>query len=112
MTEVTQILTAIERSQAAAAEEMLPLVYEELRRLAAQKLILENPGQTLQITALVHEACLRLVSHPDLKWNGARHFSRADDPQLRAWREEPMRSKRQTRLGRFLTMIQKRKPCL
>src|SRR5438552_17691177 len=60
MTEVTHILSAIEQGDPHAAEQLLPLVYDELRQLAAQKLAQEKPGQTLQATALVHEACLRL----------------------------------------------------
>jgi len=69
MTEVTRILTAIEQGDAKASEELLPLVYQELRRLAAQKLSQEKPGQTLQATALVHEAYIRLVGSGDqLKW--------------------------------------------
>lgn len=74
MAEVTQILTAIERGQTGAAEDLLPLVYAELRSLAAQKLSHEKPGQTLQATALVHEAWLRLVHDEERKWNGSRHF--------------------------------------
>jgi plasmid stabilization system protein ParE len=61
MSEVTRILEVIEDGDPAAAEQLLPLVYDELRKLAAQKLAQENPGQTLQVTALVHEAYLRLV---------------------------------------------------
>ena len=61
MTEVTRILNAIEKGDAKAADELLPLVYEELRRLAARKISHEAPGQTLQATALVHEAYIRLV---------------------------------------------------
>jgi DNA-binding GntR family transcriptional regulator len=61
MSDVTRILSAIEQGDASAAEQLLPLVYEELRQLAAQKLAHEQPGQTLQATALVHEAYLRLV---------------------------------------------------
>ena len=61
MTEVTRILSAIEHGDPGAAEQLLPLVYDELRRLAAQKLAREKPGQTLQATALVHEAYTRLV---------------------------------------------------
>ena len=62
MTEVTRILAAIERGDPRAAEQLLPLVYDELRKLAAQKLAQEKPGQTLQATALVHEAYLRWIS--------------------------------------------------
>jgi hypothetical protein len=75
MTEVTRILSAIEGGDPRAAEQLLPLVYAELRRLAAQRLAQEKPGQTLQATALVHEAYLRLVggSQPD-GWGGRSHF--------------------------------------
>ena len=69
MSDVTQILQAIERGEANAAEDLLPLVYNELRRLAAHKLSNEKPGQTLQATALVHEAWLRLVREEDRRYN-------------------------------------------
>ena len=69
MRDVTRILNAIERGGASAAEELLPLVYEELRRLAAQKMSQEAPGQTLQATALVHEACIRLVGSEARNWS-------------------------------------------
>src|SRR5437762_13444231 len=65
MSDVTRILSAVEQGDPHAAEELLPLVYEELRKLAAQKMAREAPGQTLQTTALVHEAYLRLVGHSD-----------------------------------------------
>src|SRR5437773_11809309 len=75
MTEVTVILSAIERGDARAAEQLLPLVYDELRKLAAQKLAQEAPGQTLQATALVHEAYLRLVDGDKASnWNSRGHF--------------------------------------
>ena len=87
MAAVTQILTAIERGEARAAEELLPLVYDELRRLAAQQLAREKPGQTLQATALVHEAWLRLVGQAqgvaEPKWNDRRHFFRAAAEAMR-----------------------------
>ena len=70
MDEVTRILSAIERGDEQAAEQLLPLVYDELRKLAAQRLAQEKPGQTLQATALVHEAYLRLVGPQDPGWNG------------------------------------------
>jgi DNA-directed RNA polymerase specialized sigma24 family protein len=78
MTDVTQVLSAIERGDAHAAERLLPLVYDELRKLAAQRLARENPGQTLQATALVHEAYLRLVGG-DAKatWDNRGHLSSA-----------------------------------
>jgi len=74
MTDVTRILNAIERGDAKATEELLPLVYEELRLLAAQKLSREKPGQTLQATALVHEAYIRLVRGGDQTWRSRGHF--------------------------------------
>lgn len=74
MSDVTQILTAIEQGDAKAADKLLPLVYEELRRLAAKKMSLESPGQTLQPTALVHEAYIRLVGSEARKWNSRTHF--------------------------------------
>jgi len=87
MAEVTQILTAIGRGEARAAEELLPLVYDELRRLAAYRLANERPGQTLQATALVHEAWLRLVSPSECgnepKWAGRRHFFAAAAEAMR-----------------------------
>jgi RNA polymerase sigma factor (TIGR02999 family) len=72
--EVTRILDAIEQGDPKAAEELLPLVYDELRKLAAHKLAQERPGQTLQATALVHEAWLHLVREEDRKWNDSQHF--------------------------------------
>jgi RNA polymerase sigma factor (TIGR02999 family) len=78
MADVTQILSQIESGDAKAASELLPLVYEELRRLAAARLAEEKPGQTLQATALVHEAYLRLVDVDQARhWNGRAHFFRA-----------------------------------
>ena len=75
MSDVTRVLCAIEQGEAAAAEELLPLVYEELRRLAAQRMAHEKPGQTLQATALVHEAYLRLVDVDKVQhWNSRGHF--------------------------------------
>jgi len=73
MTDVTRILSAIEQGDPRAAEQLLPLVYDELRKVAAQKLAQEKPGQTLQATALVHEAYLRLVDTTKAHhWNGLR----------------------------------------
>jgi len=75
MSDVTQILSAIERGDPHAAGRLLPLVYDELRRLAAEKMAQEKPGQTLQATALVHEAYLRLVAGDEAaKWNSRAHF--------------------------------------
>src|SRR5207237_495538 len=91
MTEVTRILSAIEQGDPHAAEQLLPLVYEELRQLAAQKLAHEQPGQTLQATALVHEAYLRLVGatageggeHDESHWNSRGHFFAAAAEAMR-----------------------------
>ena len=75
MNDLTRILSALERGEPHAAEQLLPLVYDELRRLAAQKLAQEKPGQTLQATALVHEAYVRLVgSEPSKHWDSRGHF--------------------------------------
>ena len=74
MTDVTRILNAIEQGDAQATEKLLPLVYDELRLLAAHKMSQEPPGQTLQATALVHEAYLRLVEANDRDWNSRGHF--------------------------------------
>jgi len=74
MTDVTRILSAIERGDAKAADKLLPLVYEELRLLAAQKMSQETPGQTLQATALVHEAYIRLVGLEKQNWPSKGHF--------------------------------------
>ena len=84
MNEVTRILSAIEQGDPHAAEQLLPLVYEELRKLAAQKLAQEKPGQTLQATALVHEAYLRLLgSEADAHWNSRGHFIAAAAEAMR-----------------------------
>ena len=74
MTDVTRILNAIEQGDEQAADRLLPLVYEELRRLAAHKMSHESPGQTLQATALVHEAFIRLVSNEPSGWDNRGHF--------------------------------------
>jgi RNA polymerase sigma factor (TIGR02999 family) len=74
VSEATRMLEAIEQGDPKAAEELLPLVYDELRRLAARKLAQERPGQTLQATALVHEAWLRLVREEDRNWKDSEHF--------------------------------------
>jgi RNA polymerase sigma factor (TIGR02999 family) len=84
MSEVTRVLSAIEQGDPVAAERLLPLVYGELRRLAAQKIAQEKPGQTLQATALVHEAYLRLVDAPEgQSWNGRGHFFAAAAEAMR-----------------------------
>ncbi len=83
MSDVTRILNAIERGDAKATDELLPLVYEELRVLAAQKLSHERPGHTLQATALVHEAYLRLVGDETCTWENRGHFFAAAAEAMR-----------------------------
>jgi RNA polymerase sigma factor (TIGR02999 family) len=83
MSDVTRILNAIERGDPKAADQLLPLVYEELRLLAAQKLAQERPGQTLQATALVHEAYLRLVGEEAQDWKDRGHFFRVATEAMR-----------------------------
>src|SRR5437667_1438220 len=84
MSEVTRILSAIEQGDADAAEKLLPLVYQELRWLAAQRIAQEAPGQTLQATALVHEAYLRLVDTARTPhWNSRGHFFAAAAEAMR-----------------------------
>ena len=84
MSEVNNILNAIEQGDPQAASQLLPLVYEELRRLAADKLAQEKPGQTLQATALVHEAYVRLTGPDgDRHWNSRTHFFRAAADAMR-----------------------------
>src|SRR5262245_21594211 len=83
MSEVTRILSAVEAGDPAAAAQLLPLVYDELRKLAAQRLAQETAGQTLQPTALVHEAYLRLVGDGDAGWNSRGHFFAAAAEAMR-----------------------------
>ena len=83
MSDVTRILNAIEQGNAKATDELLPLVYGELRLLAAQKLSNESPGQTLQATALVHEAYLRLLGNETSTWQNRRHFFAAAAEAMR-----------------------------
>jgi RNA polymerase sigma factor (TIGR02999 family) len=84
MSEVTRILSDIERGEPMAAEKLMPLVYDELRRLAAEKIAQERPGQTLEATALVHEAYVRLVGAGDgEKWDSRRHFFAAAAEAMR-----------------------------
>ncbi len=105
MNEVTRILSAIERGDPQAAEQLLPLVYNELRKLAADKMVQEKPGQTLQATALVHEAYLRLVASPGRKsgepshWNSRGHFFAAAAEAMRRILVESARRKRALKRG-------------
>jgi RNA polymerase sigma factor (TIGR02999 family) len=100
MNEVTSILSAIEQGDAKAAEQLLPLVYDELRKLAAQKLAHEKPGQTLQATALVHEAYLRLVgAEKDQQWDSRGHFFAAAAEAMRRLLVENARRKASLKRG-------------
>ncbi|UCG57109.1 MAG: sigma-70 family RNA polymerase sigma factor [Phycisphaerales bacterium] len=99
MSDVTRILTAIEGGDARAAEDLLPLVYEELRLLAAQKLSRETPGQTLQATALVHEAYIRLVAEEAQNWKSRSHFFRAAAEAMRRILIDNARRKRRVKHG-------------
>src|SRR5262245_11075386 len=96
---VTQILSAIERGEPHAADELLPLVYDELRKLAAQRLSREKPGQTLQATALVHEAYVRLVGPTNQKWDSRGHFFAAAAEAMRRILVENARHKQSQRAG-------------
>jgi RNA polymerase sigma factor (TIGR02999 family) len=100
MSEVTRILSAIEQGDPSAAEQLLPLVYDELRQLAAQRLAHERPGQTLQATALVHEAYLRLVEgDKPPHWNGRGHFFAAAAEAMRRILVDQARRKLSLRAG-------------
>ena len=100
MNEVTRILSAIQGGDPRAADELLPLVYHELRKLAAQRLSHEAPGQTLQATALVHDAYLRLVDVADPReWNGRGHFFAAAAEAMRRILVESARRKARVKYG-------------
>src|SRR5262245_40165848 len=100
MSEVTRILHAIAAGDPAAASQLLPLVYDELRKLAAQKLARETPGQTLDATALVHEAYLRLVGDDEEKhWDGRGHFFAAAAEAMRRILVESARQKASLKRG-------------
>src|SRR5438128_11386625 len=100
MSDVTRILSAIEQGDPSAAAQLLPLVYDELRRLAAQKLAQEKPGQTLQPTALVHEAYLRLVDVEQAQhWNSRGHFFAAAAEAMRRILIDQARQKGSQRRG-------------
>src|SRR5947199_4069839 len=100
MSEVTRILSAIGQGDPSAAEQLLPLVYDELRRLAAQRLAQEKPGQTLQATALVHEAYLRLVgSDGGQSWDSRGHFFAAAAEAMRRILINRARDKKRAKRG-------------
>ena len=116
MHDVTQILAAIEQGQTQATEQLLPLVYDELRRLAAGRLAREAPGQTLEPTALVHEAYLRLVGNPPpptsahpgkptMRWDGRAHFFAAAAEAMRRILVENARRKKAARHGGELRRV-------
>src|SRR5262245_6955648 len=105
MNEVTRILSAIEQGDPSAAGQLLPLVYDELRKLAAQRLAQEKPGQTLQATALVHEAYLRLVASGDasapreIRWDSRGHFFAAAAEAMRRILLNRARDKKRLKRG-------------
>ncbi|MFC1634776.1 ECF-type sigma factor [Planctomycetota bacterium] len=99
MTDVTRILNAIEQGDPQATEKLLPLVYEELRLLAAQKLSQERPGQTLQATALVHEAYIRLIGSEAQNWDRRGHFFAAAAEAMRRILVENARRKKSSKHG-------------
>ena len=107
MNDVTRILYAIEQGDPATAGQLLPLVYEELRKLAAQKLSQERPGQTLQATALVHEAYLRLVGTEDnQRWDSRGHFFAAAAEAMRRILVEQARRKQGPKAGGQLQRVE------
>ena len=100
MNEITRILSAAEQGDPHAAEQLLPLVYDELRKLAARNLAQENPGQTLQATALVHEAFIRLVDTEQAQhWNSRGHFFAAAAEAMRRILVDSARRKRRPKHG-------------
>ncbi len=105
MEEVTKILTAIEAGEPRAAERLMPLVYEELRRLAAAKLAREAPGHTLQATALVHEAWLKLADEDRRNWQGRTHFFAAAAEAMRRILIDNARRKKAVRHGGNLERV-------
>jgi RNA polymerase sigma factor (TIGR02999 family) len=107
MSDITHILSAIEDGDSTAAEKLLPLVYEELRKLAAQRLAQEKPGQTLQATALVHEAYLRLVDvDRNQQWNNRGHFFAAAAEAMRRILVENARRKKSAKRGGHLKRVE------
>ena len=106
MSDVTQLLAAIDAGEPTAADQLLPLVYEELRKLAAVKMAREKPGQTLQATALVHEAWLRLVGSEERKaWNSRSHFFGAAAEAMRRILVDRARQKARVRHGGELERV-------
>src|SRR2546423_6923800 len=106
MSDVTRILSAIEEGDPSAAEQLLPLVYDELRKLAAQRLAQEQPGQTLQATALVHDAYLRLVDvEKAQRWNSRGHFFAAAAEAMRRILIDTARRKKAEKHGGGLRRV-------
>ncbi len=106
MSDVTRILSAIDQGTPRAAEQLLPLVYEELRKLADQKLAQERPGQTLQATALVHEAYLRLMGGANVQqWDSRRHFVAAAAEAMRRILIDRARHKQSVKCGGALQRV-------
>src|SRR5262245_45951974 len=106
MSDVTRILAKIEQGDAAATEQLLPLVYQELRKLAAIKLAQEKPGQTLQATALVHEAYIRLVGDESAAWQSRGHFFSAAAEAMRRILVDAARLKASLKRGGQLDRIE------
>jgi RNA polymerase sigma factor (TIGR02999 family) len=105
ISEITQVLQAIGRGEGRASEELLPLVYEELRRLAAARMAQEQPGQTLQATAIVHEAWLRLVGDGERTWQNRAHFFGAAAEAMRRILIENARRKSALKRGGGLARV-------
>jgi RNA polymerase sigma factor (TIGR02999 family) len=105
VTDITQVLSALQNGDPRAGEQLLPLVYEELRRLAAHKLARERPGQTLQATALVHEAWIRIAGPDQHTWNGRGHFFGAAAEAMRRILVDNARRKLAARHGGGLARI-------
>ena len=112
MSDVTRILSAIEQGDPSAAEQLLPLVYDELRKLAAQRMAQENPGQTLQATALVHEAYVRLVDVEKAQhWNSRGHFFGAAAEAMRRIVVENARRKARLKHGGAMERVDLEPDC-
>src|SRR5436309_7091517 len=105
MSNVTRLLDRAQQGDAMAAEELLPLVYEELRRLAAAKMAQQPPGQTLQATALVHEAWLKLTGNETSTWHDRQHFFRAAAEAMRHILVDRARAKQRAKRGGGLAPI-------
>ena len=105
MSDVTRILNSLEKGDLKSADELLPLVYDELRKLSAYKMAKEAPGQTLQATALVHEAFLRLVGKENQRWENSRHFFFAAAEAMRRILVETARRKARKKYGGDLSRV-------